>query len=143
MGAGEPQAVLPVFRRVMIIAYTAILPLVVLIALFPTLALRIYTDNPELIAASVPALMVMLSSHLLNVPAFVLFNTVSGTGNTRTALLLETLALIIYALYVYYIVIYLQADVAVCWTTEHVYAAALLLLSLWYMRKGKWADKKI
>ena len=56
------------------------LPLGILIALFPELVLRIYTDNLDLIAGSVSSLWVMLSSYLIVVPAFIFFFSVSGTG---------------------------------------------------------------
>ena len=51
--------------------------------------------------------------------------------------------LLIYILYTLYVVIYLQADVAVCWTTEHVYAIVMLLLACRYLKKADWQHKKI
>ena len=119
------------------------LPLILFFVLFPTVVLHIYTDMPDLVAASVPSLFVLCSAYLLIVPGNIYFQTVSGTGNTRMAFLLELVTLLIYIVYVVVMVFWLRVDVALCWTTEHVYALGILLFSATYMRKGKWADKKI
>lgn len=143
MGAGQQTLVMPTVRRIVGMCYLVIAPAALLFALFPTAVLRIYTDSIPLIDSSVASLWVMLSAYLLTVPAIILFNTVSGTGNTRSALALEMTTLLIYILYTLYVVIYLRADVAVCWTTEHVYAIVMLLLASRYLKKADWQHKKI
>ena len=47
------------------LCYAFVLPIGILIAKFPSTVLRFYTDNPDLIASSIPSLWVMLSSCLL------------------------------------------------------------------------------
>ena len=86
---------------------------------------------------------VMIFVYLVSVPANILFNTVSGTGNTRSALFIELIALVAYVLSVIYLVIYLKADVAICWTTEYIYLVCMFSLTYWYMKKGNWKNKKI
>ena len=114
-----------------------------IILIWPQFVLRIYTDNLPLIAASVPALTVMTTAYLFQTAAFIWFNTVSGTGNTRAAFTLEMIAIVTYALYVYLVVIRLRADVAWCWTTEHVYGLVMFSLAYLYMRKADWRSKRI
>ena len=117
-------------------------PISALLALFPDLVLRIYTDNPDLIQSSIPSLWVMLSSYLLAVPAFIYFFSVSGTGNTQSALLIDMASIFVYVAYTYFIGVWLMADVAVCWTTEFAYNG-MLLISFFYLWKGNWRNKKI
>lgn len=83
IGAGKSEQVMGLCGRMVRICYYFVLPLAILIALFPELVLRIYTDNPDLIASSVSSLWVMLSSYLIAVPAFIFFFSVSGTGTRR------------------------------------------------------------
>ena len=85
----------------------------------------------------------MASSYLVSVPCFILFNAVSGTGNTRSALGMELVALAVYAAYVVWVILCLRADVAVCWTTEHVYAVVMLSLCWLYLKRGRWRTKRI
>ena len=56
---------------------------------------------------------------------------------------MELCVLGVYVIYISYIILYLRVDVAVCWTTEHLYAILTLILCHWYIKKGNWQKKKI
>ena len=143
IGAGEQDCVRGTIRQHIRIGYIFVLPILIFFCLFPDLILRIYTDMPDLRAASVPSLWVLCSAYLVLVPANVYFQSVSGTGNTRTALAMELCVLAIYVTYSAYFIMYLQMDVAFAWTTECVYGTFILLFCYWYMKKGNWQKKKI
>lgn len=143
IGAGHPDSVMPTIRQHVRIAYLFVLPLALLFTLFPRLILGIYTDMPDLQQASIHSLWVMCSTYLFLVPANVYFQAVSGTGNTRTALALELCTLVIYVCYITYIILYLRLDVALCWTSEAVYAILLLTFSRAYLKRGNWQGRKI
>ena len=142
IGAGKPDKVLPLCRQMIKLCYSFVLPIALLIALFPTLFLRIYTDNPDLIQDSITSLWVMLGSYILAVPAFIYFMSVSGTGNTGIALRIEMMSVFIYTCATIWIVVIQHADVAVCWITEFVYDG-MILTSYLYLLKGNWRSKKI
>lgn len=143
IGAGEQDCVRGTIRQHIRIGYIFVLPILIFFCLFPDLILRIYTDMPDLRAASVPSLWVLCSAYLVLVPANVYFQSVSGTGNTRTALAMELCVLAIYVTYSAYFIMYLRMDVAFAWTTECVYGIFTLMFCYWYMKKGNWQKKKI
>ena len=143
IGRGDKAYVAVTIRQHVRIAYLCILPLLLFFALFPNLILGIYTDMTDLREASIPALWVLCSAYLLMVPANIYFQAVSGTGNTRTALVLELFVLAIYMVFITYLILYLRVDVALCWTTEHVYALFILLFSYLYIKRGNWQKKQI
>lgn len=143
IGAGNINCVPGTIRQHIRIAYAFVLPFAIFFALFPKLILSVYTDMPELQEAAVPSLWVLCSAYLFLVPANVYFQSVSGTGNTRTALALEMITLVIYTCYITYIVAYLKLDVAFAWTSEIVYSIGILVLCYFYMKKGTWSLKKI
>ena len=143
IGAGHASSVHSTIRQHIRLAYLLVLPLALLFSLFPELILGIYTDIPELRQASIPSLWVMCSTYLFLIPANVYFQAVSGTGNTRTALGLELSVLVIYVAYITFIILYLRLDVALCWTSEIVYATFIFLFCYYYMHKGNWMLKKI
>ena len=130
-------------KRILKISYGAVSVMILLFCLFPQVLARIYTDIPELISASVPALIIMSTSYFLNVGGQVFFQAVSGTGSTKTAFKLELIALAVYMVYCTVIIEIMKADVAVCWTAEHVYAGMLLICSWVYMRSGRWKNRSI
>ncbi len=143
IGMGKADCVLGTIRQHVRIAYLFVLPLIGLFVLFPTETLSIYTDIPELQQAAVMSLYVMCSAYLIQVPGNVFFQSVSGTGNTRAAMLLELCALAIYVSYITYVVFLRRADVAICWTSEGVYGALIFLLCWQYIRRGSWKGKQI
>ena len=107
------------------------------------MVLGAYTSNAELIAAAVPSLWVMLTTIVPCVPAFIYQFSVSGTGNTRTALGITLVCVTAYTLYTLWLVYVLRADVALCWTADHVYYLISLALSYAYIRSGRWRRLKI
>lgn len=143
IGAGEEDCVQGTIRQHIRISYLFVIPILIFFCVYPDLILHVYTDMADLRAASVASLWVLCSAYLLAVPGNIYFQSVSGTGNTRTALLLELGALIIYISYATYIISHLKSDIAVCWTTEHVYNIFVLLFCYWYMKKGNWKEKRI
>ena len=100
IGRGHSAEVPKLIRQHIRLAYLFVLPLALLFALFPHLILSIYTDMADLRQAAVPSLWVMCATYLVLIPANVYFQSVSGTGNTRTALCLELSSLTIYTAYI-------------------------------------------
>ena len=143
IGAGREDKVMSLVKRIMKLSYGIVISIAVLFCIFPKAVISIYTDIPELIPATIPSLIVMCSAYLLTVGAMILFNAVSGTGSTKTAFRLELAALGIYTLYCTVIAGILKADVAICWSAEHVYAAVLLVLCYIYLRSGRWQNRKV
>lgn len=143
LGAGKPEEVIPTCLRGIFLCTLITLPIMAFAGLFPELVLRLYTDNLTLVQQGVPSLRVLTSAFFFAVPSAIIFNAVSGTGNTRHAMWLDFVAFAIYTLYVYIIIVRLRMDVAICWTSEHMYWLPLLILSTLYMKSGKWQRKKI
>ena len=143
IGAGKTDSVMPTIWQHVRLAFCLVLPIALLLSLFPGLILGIYTDIPNVRAGAVASLWVLCSSYLLTVPAQVLFQSISGTGNTRTAFLLELSTLAVYVAYCAVIIGWLRLDVAVCWTAEHVYSAIITLLCAAYLYSGRWKGKRI
>lgn len=143
IGEGHQDKVMSLVKRILKLSYGAVSVMIIVFCLFPEMIARIYTDIPDLITASVPAIIVMCTSYFLNVGGQVYFQAVSGTGSTKTAFKLELVALAVYMAYCTMIIGILKLDVAICWTAEHVYAGMLFLCSWLYMRSGRWKNRSI
>ena len=143
IGEGHQDKVQSLIKRILKLSYGIVSAMIILFCLFPEAIVRIYTDIPDLISASVPAMIVMCSSYFLAVGGQVFFLAVSGTGSTKTAFRLELIALAVYMIYCTVIIGIMKLDVAICWTAEHVYSGVLLICSWWYIRSGRWKNRKI
>lgn len=143
IGSGKIESVIPTIKQHLRLAYLSILVPIIIFLAFPTLILSIYTDIPNLIDGAVASLWVLCSSYIFTVPAQICFQSISGTGNTRMAFILEMMTLVIYVLYCSIIIGWMKVDVALCWTSEHVYGLFIVAFSLLYLRSGRWKGKKI
>jgi putative MATE family efflux protein len=143
IGSGNKDDVIPLLRRISRMSLLVTGILIIPAALFPGLVLSIYSSNPELINASIPSLYVILAALPVIAVASVFFNSVSGSGNTRTALIIEIVTLGIYVSYMWLVTTYLKASLAVCWTTEPVYWGGIFIWSYIYMKRGHWQNRKI
>ena len=143
IGSGREDKVGSLLKRILKLSYGVVMSFALLFCLFPSAVISIYTDIPDLIPATIPSMIVMCSSYLFTVGAMVLFQAVSGTGNTRTAFRLELAALVIYTLYCTVIVGIMKLDIAICWTAEHIYAIGLLVLCYAYIKSGRWKNRAI
>lgn len=143
IGAGKNDEMAGLIRRLSLISLGVMGVVVLIVSIFPRAMIHIYTDDPSLIQDTVLPLYVLISSLPLYSVGTVLFSAVSGTGNTRTALRFEIFTLLFYVSYMWLIIIHLRASVAAAWTTEHVYWLFLTILSYFYLRSGRWKDRKI
>ncbi|MCD6179745.1 MAG: MATE family efflux transporter [Bacteroidales bacterium] len=143
IGEGFTDSVMSIINKIVKISLFSIIPFILLIWLIPGLLIKIYTDDPGLIADTLTSLYVISGAILIFAVAFVVFSGVSGTANTKTALGIEVVTLVFYISYLYWIVILRNVDVAIAWTSEYVYMSGLSLFSYWYLIKGNWRQKKI
>ena len=143
IGAGREDKVISLIKRVLKLSYAVVLGCALLFCMFPKAIISIYTDIPDLIPATIPSMVVMCSSYIFTVGAMIFFQGVSGTGSTKAAFRLELTALVIYAIYCTITAGILKLDVAICWSAEHVYALALLVICYAYLRSNRWKNRKI
>ena len=111
IGAGGIQHVMPLINKIARFSFFIMLGLVAVSALFPQFLLSIYTSEAALITESVPSVYVICFAMLIASVANVVFNGISGTGNTQAALLLETITIIIYGSYIVFIGMCLKAPI--------------------------------
>lgn len=143
LGASRVSDVSFIIRRCVTMAYAVIVPMMVIVAFIPQTFMSVFTNDVAILQGSVASVYVMLGFNLIAIPACILFHSVSGTGNTRLALGIEIGATILYAVAIYVIIFYLQADVAVCWSVEYIYWTMILLGSLLYFKYGQWSNRTL
>lgn len=143
IGAGHADQVIPVIAKIARLSFYIMAVFVILVCLSPQTFLSIYTNDAALVADAVSSVYVISGALLICSVSNVVFNGVSGTGNTRSALWIESVTLIFYCLYVYVVGMRLQEPVYICFTVEALYYGGLLALSMIYLKKAAWQNKKI
>lgn len=143
IGQGKQRLVIPAIVRVIKIAVIYAAALAVILILFSESFLALYRNDPELIALTKPSLRVVAISSILMAMATVLFNGVSGTGNTKANLFIEVTCVCAYVLYCYIVIQRLQLSLTWAWVSEFVYWGTLFITSAWYLRSGRWKGKTV
>lgn len=143
IGAGLKEKVLPFVNKMIKIVLVLIVPIMIFTFISPELFARIYTNDVGLIEACVPVMRVVSIAVIMCAVGSVIFNALSGTGNTRTAFVIEFVVLFFYLGYIYYTAIIHPTTVAVVWFSELVYWIPIGGLSYLYLLKGNWRKKEI
>lgn len=141
IGQGHDFEVEATSLKVIKLSYIMTFTLIAIMIIFPYPILRIYTDNEQVIENSILPYYSALSSFITMIPGMILLSVVSGTGQTKTAMYIELLVLVFYCINVWYVVMYLRAELYICWTCEHSYNILLSLFTYWYLKRNKWCCK--
>lgn len=143
LGQGRPEQVIPVIRKISLLNFVLIGSVVAVSAFIPRLLISVYTSDPELISQTVPSFYVIMSALLLFSFSSILFNGVSGTGNTAMALTIEVVTIAVYLILAYVLAVYLKLSIEIVWMSEYVYFLVIGLMSYLYLRSGLWRKKVI
>ncbi|MDR2956135.1 MAG: MATE family efflux transporter [Prevotella sp.] len=145
MGMGNIKGVLPLVKKISLLNLGIVSLLIIATLIAPQFWISFIAprDQVSLIGEIVAPLVVLLFSLPISALGTVVFNSISGTGNTKSALILECITLVVYMLAMFWIVMYKQASVAWCWTVEYFYWGPLLIMSVLYLTKAKWQNKRI
>ncbi len=143
LGLKDTKAIKTITLRSITMAFIGITVLVGISSIIPEQIIGLFSKSPEMIEATLPVFkVIMLASYTLAL-GMILFQAVSGTGNTLAALAIETTTIIIYLLGIYFLVQKGTKDIEQIWKMEFVYGLGLSLFSILYLILGKWKNKEI
>lgn len=143
IGQGRPDQVIPVIKKVALLNFMLVGSFVLISALIPSLLISVYTSDPALVRQTVPSFYVVMSALLLFSFSSILFNGVSGTANTATALTIEIITISIYLFVAWFLAVHLKLSIELVWTSEYIYFLMLGLLSYFYLKSGNWRKKRV
>ena len=143
IGEGGLSRVIALIRRIAGMSLCIMLCFSLGLCLCSHAVLSVYTNDPALIADSVHSLYVIALTTLVCSVATVVFNGLSGTGNTRPAFIIELGVLVAYILFLYVVGVRSHQPVHICYLCELLYFTGLLTGCMLYFRLAKWQKKKI
>lgn len=143
IGQGKGEQVFLLLRKIVSMSFLLSLAIGLLFLSFPSLILRLVTNDLSLIQDSFGTFYVTCAAILVFSISLVLFSAVSGTGNTRIALLMEAVNIAIYIVYVYVCVFIVDASLEWVWFSEILYWLLMGLFAWIYLRTGHWRKIRI
>tara|TARA_R110002050_G_scaffold300722_2_gene471933 strand:- start:76469 stop:77731 length:1263 start_codon:yes stop_codon:yes gene_type:complete len=143
MGEKNFDKIIPLLLKTMGLGFLVNLSFFILVSFYPEFSVSLFTTDASLVKDAMPPLMVITYSMFVFTLAFLPFRAVSGTGNTLTALIIESTGVAIYLVYTYYVAVIAEMELYVVWTSEFVYFGFMLILSAGYLKWGNWRAREI
>ncbi len=143
IGAGRANEVRPTLIKISLMSIALLLPILAFCFAFPTQVLSIYSNNTDILNASVNALYVLCAAVSISSISWVYFDAISGTGSTSHALLVEFIVVTFYIVAIWLFTKVVNLGVEGAWATEIVYYVVMTTLSVLYMRYYSWQKKKL
>jgi len=143
IGAGRMDQVIPIIKKITKISIWVTLAIVMISVPLARPIISVFTNNADLAENTLASFYVLMGVMIFFSMTNVVFNGVSGTANTKSALLFEAVTLVFYLATAYILAVHLHLPVALVWLSELAYFIVLGTLSVFYLKYGNWRDKKI
>lgn len=143
IGKGKKEWVIPLIKKITKLCFYSMVVLLIPAILFPTQLLSLYTSDTELIRAAMNSFYVVIATLIIFSLTMNFYSGVTGTGNTRIAMLIEVVGVVLYLLTVYFVVLVYKLPLAVAWVSEAEYFVVIFVISFFYLKKGGWKRKVI
>jgi MATE family multidrug resistance protein len=143
IGQNLQHKVPELINRIMYWSVGFALMVCIFLNVFPHLFLSIYGQGEDFISAAIPVLRIVSSALVFMSISVVWMNAVTGTGNSKMNLMSEVAAITFYCIYVYLVLEKLNLPIVWGWASEWIYWTTIFIPSFWYMRSGRWKNKRI
>jgi len=143
IGQGRQEEVIVLIKRIAGISFAISSVIFIILNLFPEWFLSFYGQGDEFIREAIPVVRVVSLALLFMSFATVWLNAVTGTGNTVVNLTIEAITIVLYSVYCYVVLEYLNLPITWGWSSEWVYWISMFSMAYIYLRSGKWKNKKI
>ena len=115
----------------------------IILNVFPGIFLTIYGQGNDFVQDAIPVVRIVSSALVIMSFSTVWLNAVTGTGNSTVTLLIETIAIVLYSIYIYLVLEVYKLPITIGWISEWLYWSVLFLASYIYIKSGKWRKKVI
>lgn len=105
--------------------------------------LMAFSSSSETISLGLNSFYTILLGTFLFSFSYVLFQTISGTGNTNMALIVEVVCIAIYLIFTYYACNKENISLSFIWLAEPLYMFLMGVFSIIYLHSGHWKRKVI
>jgi putative MATE family efflux protein len=143
IGQKNIAGVIPLIKRITKLNFIITAALMLPAVLFPHQLLLLYTSDRQMISDCIPSYYVVMAALFVFSLTYNVYSGVTGTGNTRISMLIESVGVVLYLINVYMMMIWLRLPLAMAWTSEVEYFIVIFVLSYFYLKKGSWKKKMI
>ena len=141
IGQGKLAEVLPTIKKIGFVSFIMIVPLCILINVFPHLFYAMFNASPDFVNDAIPVMRTVSLAIILMSQGSVWLNAISGTGLTKITLSIEILTVMVYVIYVYFAVQIKTNTLVWAWASEFFYWGIILICALVFFHQYNWKSK--
>lgn len=138
LGQRKSSSIPFLLRRLVTIALVLVLLFAPFVFFAPQLLAQIYTNDAHLIHESSKIIWLVYITMFSFIPGVILNNTLSGTGDTKSAFVIELFSTLIYLAYTYLVAIYFGLPIVFIWGAEFIYWFFIGFFSYHRLKSRKW-----
>lgn len=138
IGQGKSDKVFYLLKKICGINFLISLAMCLGLLLFPAAIISIYTDDVILIKSSMEIIPVIIVASLLFSIALIIILTVTGTGSSRFALIMELISITLYLVYAYVTAKIFMSSLKIIWGAEIIYWLCAIIMGLLFLKYGRW-----
>lgn len=143
IGQQKSQLIILMIRRISILSYVSVFPLLILTLIFPETVLTIFTEDANLISASINSLGVITLAILVATPAEIFYSTLVGTGDTLAMLTIQIIITFFTLSFAYIAAFVLDLELEYIWLAEVLGWLICLMISWIWFNSGRWQRLEI
>jgi putative MATE family efflux protein len=142
IGQNKPDEIFKLIKKIITLSLLTVAGVFLLNLIDIRFLLRIMTSDQKLIEDCMQPYYVIWCGMLFFSVSMILLNSISGTGKTQVALMIEILNIFIYLSYAYLAAIVFKTKLEVVWYVEVLYWITMGLCAWLYLRSNKWRNTK-
>lgn len=144
MGQKQPDEVVRALKNITIMSVITNAVLCLPLVLFARqLVEYLYSPEPAVVDACIPVIYVSVGALMIYSASMVMFQSIVSIGSVKMSLMVNSITVLIYILYIQIAFSFDNATVPFVWTCEIFYWSMLGLLSFYYIYTGKWRKIEI
>lgn len=143
LGQGKSAAIPLLLRKLLTIASVLVFLFAPFVFFAPQFLAQIYSDDPHLISEASKIIWLVYLTMFTFIPGVILNNTLSGTGDTKSAFVIELISTMIYLFYAYLVAIYFGLPIVFIWGSELLYWMFIGFFSYHRLKSRKWKSIKV
>lgn len=138
IGQRKFELVIPALKRLVFFTMSISLTLNLIILLFPSFTIGVFTNDAHLLEASIAPFYTLMFALMFFSSGMIMNQGIIGTGSTRIPAIVELFCCLFYISYCYYFIVLKKSELQIAWGCEVVYWLSLLVFTLFYWSTGLW-----
>lgn len=143
IGQDKAHEIRKMTGKIIILSFLTTLGVFLISFISPFWLIRLVTPDETLVNDAIGTYYIVLGAMFIFSASVMLLSTVSGTGNTKAAMVIEFFNINIYLIYIYLCVFRFQSSIEVVWFSEIIYWVMMGAVSYLYLEYNHWKPKII